>query len=71
MRRLLRDGVADAPRRDGDPPGGVLRRRGGRLPHTEAAARDSLMLPLFAGLTDEQQDRVVASLVERLAAVLA
>jgi dTDP-4-amino-4,6-dideoxygalactose transaminase len=34
------------------------------LPHTEAAAADVLMLPLFAGLTDEQQDYVL----ERLSA---
>jgi perosamine synthetase len=32
------------------------------LPHTEAAARDVLMLPLFPDLTHEQQDRVIASL---------
>jgi dTDP-4-amino-4,6-dideoxygalactose transaminase len=37
-----------------------------RLPHTEAAARQMLMLPLFADLTFEQQDRVI----ERLAAHL-
>jgi dTDP-4-amino-4,6-dideoxygalactose transaminase len=35
-----------------------------RLPHTEAAARDVLMLPLFPGLTFEQQDYVI----DRLAA---
>jgi dTDP-4-amino-4,6-dideoxygalactose transaminase len=34
------------------------------LPGTDAATRDSFMLPLFAGLTDEQQDYVI----ERLAA---
>jgi perosamine synthetase len=34
------------------------------LPHTEAAARDVIMLPLFPGLTDEQQDYVI----ERVAA---
>ena len=31
----------------------------GRLAHTDAAAHDVLMLPLFPGLTDEQQDYVV------------
>jgi dTDP-4-amino-4,6-dideoxygalactose transaminase len=36
----------------------------GPLEHTEAAARDVLMLPLFPDLTDEQQDYVI----ERLAA---
>jgi perosamine synthetase len=30
------------------------------LPHTDAAAADVLMLPLFADLTDEQQDHVIA-----------
>jgi perosamine synthetase len=34
------------------------------LPNTEAAARDVIMLPMFVGLTDEQQDYVL----ERLAA---
>ena len=33
------------------------------LPHTEAAARDVVLLPLFPGLTDEAQDYVI----ERLA----
>ena len=32
------------------------------LPHTEAATRESMMLPLFPGLTDEQQDHVIACL---------
>jgi perosamine synthetase len=34
------------------------------LEHTEAAAREVLMLPLFPDLTEEQQDYVI----ERLAA---
>ncbi len=34
------------------------------LPHTDAAARDVLMLPLFPDLSDAQQDYVL----ERLAA---
>ena len=41
------------------------------LPHTEAASRSSLMLPLFAGMTDEQQDHVVGCLARNLAAVAA
>jgi dTDP-4-amino-4,6-dideoxygalactose transaminase len=40
------------------------------LPHTDAAAADTLMLPLFAGLTDEQQDHVIDRIVSH-AAVLA
>jgi len=38
------------------------------LPHTDAASAESLMLPLFAGLTDEQQDHVIARLGAHLAA---
>jgi perosamine synthetase len=64
MRNLLKDGI---PTRRGvmaiheetayaDPHVG--------LPHTEAAAREVLMLPLFPDMTGEQQDHVV----ERLAA---
>ena len=41
------------------------------LPHTEAATRESLMLPLFPGLTDEQQDHVIDCLAGQLAAVAA
>jgi perosamine synthetase len=41
------------------------------LPNTEAASGSSLMLPLFAGLTDEQQDHVIACLATHLAAVTA
>jgi perosamine synthetase len=63
MRLLLRDGIAT--------------RRGvmaihlepaykgaatGELPHTEAAARDVVLLPLFVGLTEEAQDHVISSL---------
>jgi dTDP-4-amino-4,6-dideoxygalactose transaminase len=33
------------------------------LPHTDAAAREVLMLPLYPGLTDEQQDYVIARLI--------
>ncbi len=36
------------------------------LPHTEAAAREVLMLPLFPDLSDEQQDQVVACLSRHL-----
>jgi dTDP-4-amino-4,6-dideoxygalactose transaminase len=59
MRRLLREGI---PTRRGvmaihhEPPYAGL---GGHLEHTDAAARDVLMLPLFPGLTDEQQDYVI------------
>ena len=64
MRRLLADGIAT--RR------GVMaihqeasyaREGGFDLPHTDAAAADVLMIPLYAGLTDDEQDYVI----ERLA----
>ncbi len=32
------------------------------LPHTEAASRETVMLPLFPGLTDAEQDRVIEQL---------
>ena len=69
MRRLLRDGV---PTRRGvmaiheEPAYADV---ASSLPHTEAATRDSLMLPLFAGLTDEQQDHVIDSPRDPVAAV--
>jgi dTDP-4-amino-4,6-dideoxygalactose transaminase len=65
MRLLLADGIAT--RR------GVMaihqedsyaRPEGYELPHTDAAAADVLMLPLYPGLTDAEQDFVI----ERLAA---
>jgi perosamine synthetase len=64
MRLLLRDGIAT--RR------GVMaihlerayRQPGVDLPHTEAAARDVLLLPLFPGLSDEAQDHVIDRLAQ-------
>jgi dTDP-4-amino-4,6-dideoxygalactose transaminase len=38
------------------------------LPNTESAARHSLMLPLFPGLTDEMQDYVIDTLAAHLSA---
>ena len=71
MRRLLRDGV---PTRRGvmsihEEPAyaGVV----ADLPHTEAASRESLMLPMFAGLTDDQQEHVINCLATQLAGVAA
>jgi perosamine synthetase len=71
MRRLLRDGIATRrgvmaihqetayadPSRIGPRPS---------LEHTEAATRETLMLPLFPDLTDEQQDRVINGLLENV-----
>lgn len=42
----------------------------GSLPHTEAAAREHVLLPLFPGLTDEQQDFVVDRLALHTGAVI-
>jgi perosamine synthetase len=42
----------------------------GPLPHTEAAAREFVLLPLFPGLTDEQQDFVVERVAAHLGAVV-
>ncbi len=41
------------------------------LPHTEAAGRESLMLPLFPGMSDEQQDHVIEHVARHVAAVAA
>lgn len=71
MRRLLRDGV---PTRRG-----VMAiheeqayaSSGATLPETEAATRDSLMLPLYAGLSDSEQDHVIGCLAAQLSPVAA
>jgi dTDP-4-amino-4,6-dideoxygalactose transaminase len=71
MRRLMRDGIST--RR------GVMAIHlepayaGARadLPHTEEAARRTMLLPLFPDLTFEQQDRIVRSLAVQLGAVMA
>jgi perosamine synthetase len=39
------------------------------LPETDWASSHSIMLPLFVGMTDEQQDHVIASVASHLAAV--
>ena len=36
------------------------------LPETEEASQNTLLLPLFAGMTDDEQDQVVAALREAL-----
>ncbi len=71
MRRLLLDGV---PTRRGVM---AIHREASyadpavSLPHTEAASDGSLMLPLFAGLTDEQQDHVIGCLNTHVMALAA
>jgi perosamine synthetase len=71
MRRLLIDGVPTrrgvmAIHREPAYAGSTA-----TLPHTETASDTSMMLPLFAGLTDEQQDHVIACLESQMAAVSA
>jgi dTDP-4-amino-4,6-dideoxygalactose transaminase len=69
MRRLLHDGV---PTRRG-----VMAcheeasyaKQAPRLPYTEAAAREVMMLPLYADLSTEHQDYVIERLVARLGTV--
>ena len=39
---------------------------GMRLPETEGAAADTLLLPLFAGMTDDEQDQVLDALARSL-----
>lgn len=41
------------------------------LPHTEAAARDVVMLPLFPGLTEEQQEYVIDRVATHVVALAA
>jgi perosamine synthetase len=71
MRRLLLDGV---PTRRGvmaihrEP---AYAATAADLPNTTAASDGSLMLPLFAGMSDEQQDYVIGCLTSHLAAVAA
>jgi dTDP-4-amino-4,6-dideoxygalactose transaminase len=70
MRRLLRDGVAT--RR------GVMAIHeeapyagsGDGLPHTVAASRETMMLPLFPGLEEQQQDHVIERVEAHLATLV-
>jgi dTDP-4-amino-4,6-dideoxygalactose transaminase len=71
MRRLLHDGVPTrrgvmAIHHEGAYPGVRA-----DLPKTDAAAADVLMLPLFADLTDEQQDYVIDRLTAHTTALAA
>jgi dTDP-4-amino-4,6-dideoxygalactose transaminase len=64
MRQLLRDGIATRRGVMAIHHEGAYEGQGTDLPHTEAAARDVVLLPLFPGLAEDAQDYVV----DRLAA---
>jgi perosamine synthetase len=71
QRRLLRDGVATRRGVTAIHAERAYSDRGYLLPHTDACARDALLLPLFADLTDEQQDYVVERLAAHVSAAAA
>jgi dTDP-4-amino-4,6-dideoxygalactose transaminase len=66
MQRLLDDGI---PTRRGVMAihhEGAYADFAGSLPHTDQAAADVLMLPLFAGLTEQQQDHVIDRIADHV-----
>jgi perosamine synthetase len=63
MRALLREGVATRRGVMAIHLEGAYAGAAANLPHTEAAAREIVLLPLFPGLGDEAQDHVIDSLV--------
>jgi perosamine synthetase len=71
MRRLLHDGV---PTRRGVMASHLEPAYAGveaDLPHTEEVTRNTMMLPLFAGLTSEQQEHVIERLAAHVPAAVA
>ena len=71
MRRLLHDGI---PTRRGVMAIHTEQAYAGAdllLPNTEMITRETMMLPLFAGMTDEQQDHVVDRLASHVTALAA
>jgi len=64
MRLLLRDGIATRRGVMAIHLEGAYADSGVELPHTEAAAREVVLLPLFPGLGDEAQDRVIDRLAQ-------
>jgi dTDP-4-amino-4,6-dideoxygalactose transaminase len=71
MRRLLRDGI---PTRRGVMTiheEAAYADAGVSLPHSEAAARDVIIVPLFADMTEEQHDHVLERLAWHAVAVAA
>lgn len=66
MQRLLDDGIATRRGVMAIHEEGAYARYGVRLPNTEAAARQVLMLPLFADLSEDQQDYVLERLSDHV-----
>jgi perosamine synthetase len=64
MRALLRDGIATRRGVMAIHLEGAYADSSLELPHTEAAAREVVLLPLFPGLGDEAQDRVIDRLLQ-------
>jgi perosamine synthetase len=62
MRRLMADGIATRRGIMAIHLEGAYSEVETELPHTEAAAQDVVLLPLFPGLTDEAQDHVISRL---------
>jgi perosamine synthetase len=71
MRRMLADGIATRRGVMAIHEEAAYAGSSTDLPHTEAATRDSMMLPLFPGLTEEQQDHVIDSLASHVTAIAA
>jgi perosamine synthetase len=69
MRRMLRDGIATRRGVTAIHEEPAYAGSGEELPNTEAAARESLMLPLFPGMSDEQQSYVIERLGVHLGAL--
>ncbi len=64
MQELLRDGIATRRGVMAIHLEGAYAESGADLPHTEAAASDVVLLPLFPGLSDEDQDYVVERIAQ-------
>jgi len=62
MRRLMADGIATRRGIMAIHLEGAYSEVETELPHTEAAAQNVVLLPLFPGLTDEAQDHVISRL---------
>jgi dTDP-4-amino-4,6-dideoxygalactose transaminase len=71
QRSLLRDGIATRRGVTAIHAERAYSDRGFLLPHTDACARDALLLPLFADLPDEQQDYVIERLATHVSAAAA